>query len=323
MPAGLPVLKKYNMPSIVTVTINPTIDKTTAVQAVVPDKKLRCSCPTFEPGGGGINVARAVTKLGGSAMAVYPAGGCNGKLLKKLLDKEGVHSLKVEIGNDTRENTIVLDTSANLQYRFCMPGPEITELEWQQCLLRIEQLPAIDFLVASGSLSPGVPADFFARIAPIAAKKKAKYIVDTSGEALQLAVKAGVYLLKPNLDELSTLAGKQELGGDAVVDTARHIIRSGGCKIMIVSMGAAGAMLVTENKVQQFVPPPVKRKSTVGAGDSMVGGIVWALCRGMALPEAVRYGVACGTAAAMNAGTELCRQADAEALYQTMRLIKK
>jgi 6-phosphofructokinase 2 len=308
------------MGSIVTVTINPTIDKTTSVSAMVPEKKLKCSPPLFEPGGGGINVARAIKKLGGDAKAVYLAGGYNGDLLKKLLTQEGINSLPVEIQNDSRENMIVLDMATNQQYRFGMPGPEITEKEWQQCLQTIEQIKNIDFLIASGSLSPGVPVNIFAQIADIARKKNAKLVVDTSGEALKLAVKEGVYLLKPNLGELASLAGKEELAPESVVETAKQIIGEGYCEVIIVSMGVAGAILITENIVQQITAPPVKRKSTVGAGDSMVAGIVLSLSRGINLLESVKYGVACGTASTMNPGTELCRIEDVEKLYKVIML---
>lgn len=283
-----------------------------------PKKKLKCSSPLFEPGGGGINVARAIKKIGGDATAVYLAGGYNGDLLKKLLTKEEVNSLAVEIENDSRENMIVLDASTNLQYRFGMPGPEIAEKEWQHCLERIEQINHIDFLVASGSLSPGVPENIFAQIAAIAKKKQAKLIVDTSGEALKLAVDEGIYLLKPNLGELASLMGKDELNPESVVENAKQIIGKGRCEVIIVSMGAAGAMLVTGEIVQQITAPPVKRKSIVGAGDSMVAGIVWSLARSMSLPEAVKYGVAYGTAATMNPGTELCRLEDVERLYKIL-----
>lgn len=307
------------MSSIVTVTINPTIDKTTSVPSLIPEKKLTCSAPIFEPGGGGINVARAIKKLEGDATAVFLSGGYNGNLLKKLLTKENVNSLAIEIQNDTRENMIVLDTAANLQYRFGMPGPIVTEKEWQQCLYSIEQMNDISFLVASGSLSPGVPSNIFAHIASIAKKKGAKLVVDTSGEALKLAVKEGVYLLKPNLAELASLTGKDELHPGEITNAAKQLIDNADCEAVVVSMGAAGALLVAKGIVQQIAAPPVIRKSTVGAGDSMVAGIVWSLFDGKSLLEAVQYGVAAGTAATMNPGTELCRLADVEKLYRAMR----
>src|SRR5215203_795215 len=174
------------MPKIITVAFNPTIDKTTSITALVPEKKLRCAQPTFEPGGGGINVARAIKKLGGEATAVYPAGGYSGKFLKVLLDEEKIESLVVETARHTRENMIVLDASSNLQYRFGMPGQELSKDEWQRCVQLVEETDS-EYIVASGSLPPGVPADVFVTLGGIARSKNRKLVVDTSGKALEYA----------------------------------------------------------------------------------------------------------------------------------------
>ena len=312
------------MPAIITVTFNPAIDKSTSVPAMIPEKKLHCVLPVFEPGGGGINVARAIKKLGGEAAAVYIAGGYTGKTFTQLLSDEYVESIVTETKGSTRENLIVSDTATNQQYRFGMPGPQINEPEWQECLNSIEQIRDVEYIVASGSLPPGIPTDIFARIAFIARKKKVRLIVDTSGEALKQAIQAGVYLIKPNLGELSSLLKKKELNIEpdsyrVVDDAAREVIKNGNCEVVVVSMGPAGAMLVTKELALQIMPPAVKRKSTVGAGDSMVAGIALSLTRNKSLTEAVQYGVACGTAATMNPGTELCKKEDAEHLYKLIQ----
>jgi 6-phosphofructokinase 2 len=182
-------------------------------------------------------------------------------------------------------------------------------------LKALEEINNTGFIIASGSLPPGVPLNIYAQLARIAKKLNAKFIVDTSGEALKQAVDEGVYLLKPNLGELSLLAGKKELKFDEVKNIAREIIAKGKCEVMVISMGAAGAMLVTNAIAKMITPPPAIRKSTVGAGDSMVAGIVLYLLQGKNIIEAVQYGVACGTAATMNPGTELCRKEDADKLY--------
>ena len=303
------------MYSIVTVTFNPCIDKSTSVPALIPEKKLKCTSPEFEPGGGGINVARAIKKLGGEATAIYPTGGYTGEFFTQLLKKEEVNIIEIETVNHTRENLIVLDESTNQQYRFGMPGQQQNEKEWQQCLQEIERLKNVEFIVASGSLAPGIPLDIFGRIAVIAKKKNAKLVVDTSGEALKYAAEKGVYLLKPNLGELSALVGKEEIDIGMVIPVAREIISKGQSEVIVISLGAAGAMLVSKNESHHMVSPPVKRKSTVGAGDSMVAGIVLSLSKNKSLKEAVQYGVACGTAAIMNPGTGLCKPDDVERLY--------
>ncbi len=303
------------MPAIVTLTLNPCIDKSTTVPRLVAEKKLKCTEPKLEPGGGGINVARAIKKLGGEAIAVYPAGGYTGKFFTELLQKEQVPDKVIAVSGMLRENIIVLDESANQQYRFGMPGPELQPQEWQHCLTAIEEMPDVSFIVASGSIPAGVPHDIFARLAEIARKKNARLVVDTSGDPLKQAAQKSVYLLKPNLGELSMLAGKEELNIESVEDVAREVIGKGSCEVIVVSLGAAGAMLVTAKECYNVVPPAVVRKSTVGAGDSMVAGIVWSLSQNKSLLRALHYGVACGTAATMNAGTELCRLQDVEKLY--------
>jgi 6-phosphofructokinase 2 len=307
------------LPSIITVTFNPVIDKISSVSVLIPEKKLKCAAPVYAPGGGGINVARAIKRLGGEAVAVYLAGGYTGKTFIQLLLDEGIESMVSEIYENTRENLIILETASNQQYRFGMPGPRIRETEWQDCLNLIKGIQGVEYIVASGSLSAGLPADIFARIAWIARQKNARLIVDTSGEALKQAVREGVYLIKPNLGELSSLAGTEELKIESVDEVAREVIGKKSCEVIVVSMGPTGAMLVTKDMVQQIIPPPVKRKSTVGAGDSMVAGIVMSLAGKKNLTEAVQYGVACGTAATMNPGTELCRKEDVELLYRIIQ----
>jgi len=307
------------MGKIVTVTFNPTIDKSTTVSSLVPEKKLRCSEPVFEPGGGGLNVSRAIKKIGGESLAIFTAGRHSGHFLQELVQKEGVSFKAIEINDYTRENLIVVDKSNNQQYRFGMPGPEVSEEEWQACLDLLEHEEGIDFIVASGSLPQGVPTDIYGRIAAIAAKKGSKLIVDTSGEALKHAVNEGVYLLKPNLGELSFLAGKEEIHAESVEDVARSVIEQGKCDVIVVSMGPSGAILVTKDETLHVVPPTVRKRSTVGAGDSMVAGIVFSLSQGGTMYEALRMGVACGTAATMNPGTELCKKEDVDKL---LRLIK-
>ena len=307
------------MADICTITFNPCIDKSTSVNALKPETKLRCSVPVFEPGGGGINVARAIKKLGGEAIAIYPAGGYSGKFLNVLLEKEHINVHQIETQQHTRENMIVLDKATNQQYRFGMPGQHLSEIEWQQCLRAIEESRS-DYIVASGSLPPGVPLDIFARISGIAKKMNRKLIVDTSEEALLPALEEGVYMIKPNIGELSRLTGKEELQADEIEPAAVSLVRKYNCEIVVVSLGASGAMLVSQKETFKISAPVVKTKSTVGAGDSMVAGIVFSISKGKNLSEALQYGVACGTAATLSNGTGLCKKEDVERLYG---LIKK
>ena len=309
------------MSKIVTITFSPCIDKSTSISSLIPEKKLQCTSPKLEPGGGGINVARALKKLGEDAIAIFPSGGYTGKFFNHLMERENIRSKIIEIENETRENIIVLDQSINAQYRFGMPGSLLSEHEWKECLTAVEEINDAAFIIASGSLPPGVPINIYAMLAELANKKGAKLIVDTSGEALKEAVQKGIYLLKPNLGELAFLAGVDELQPEDVVTVSKEIIERGMCEVVVISMGMAGATIVTKNFTEIITAPKVLRKSTVGAGDSMVAGIVFFLSNGKSLQEAAKFGVACGTAATMNPGTELCKKEDAFQLYEMMRQV--
>ncbi|MES2795878.1 MAG: 1-phosphofructokinase family hexose kinase [Bacteroidota bacterium] len=307
------------MPNILTITFSPSIDKSTSIPSLLPEKKLICEHPKLEPGGGGINVARAIKKLGGEAIAIYPAGGCNGIIFNQLLQNENISTLNIVSENNTKENLVVLDLSNNHQYRFGMPNVSLNDQEWKNCLKAVEEFENPEFIVASGSIPPGVPLNIFAKLAKIAKNKNAKFIIDTSGEALKQATDEGVYLIKPNLHELSKLAGKSELNSAEVEAAAKNIIAKGNCEVVVCSLGAEGAMLITKDVTRTILAPKVLSKSTVGAGDSMVGGIVYSLSKGESLEEAIKYGVACGSAATLNPGTELCKKEDADRLYQLLK----
>jgi len=307
------------MSKVITITLNPAIDKTTTTNKVVPEKKLSCSHPNYEPGGGGINISRALQHLGCKSLAMYFAGGFSGSHLLKMLDEEDIQSLVVPIHGNTRTNIIVFDKSSQLQYRFGMESPPVEEKNWKHFLSELEKQNGYEYVVASGSLPNGVPLDFFGRVAAIVKKKHAKLIVDTSGEALKHAVQEGVFMLKPNITELSYLYGKEELKGDEIVSAAKSIIKVGGCEIMVVSIGKEGAILVTKNETIHIVAPEVKVKSTVGAGDSMVAGILYALIHEYNLTDTLRYGIACGTSATMNEGTALCKKEDVEKIFTVLK----
>jgi len=309
------------MSNIITLTFSPCIDKSTNVAVLSPDIKMNCTSVKEEPGGGGINVARALYRLGCVAKAMYVSGGCTGKKFDLLMQNENIATLVIPGINETRENITILDESNNKQYRLGMPMAPLIKSEYEQFLFQLEALDDVTFIIVSGSVPPGVPLSIYAQISAIAVKKKAKLIVDTKGDALKHAVEAGVFLIKPNLGELSALAGKKELLPHEIKTEARVLIESGKCQVVVISMGAEGAMLVTSSISRQIKPPIIERKSTVGAGDSMVAGIVYALNQGNQLTEAVKYGVACGTATTLNPGTELCRKEDVENLLPHITLI--
>lgn len=301
------------MHSLITLTFNPCIDVYTSVPVLKPQSKLRCAVPLHHPGGGGINVARAITKLGGDALAVFPSGGSSGKLLRRMLDEEGVSTAIVGIGEETRQNLIVTDSATGMQYQLNMPGPALGEKSVDFLLKLVEEQERVEYLVVSGSLAPGMTGAIFARLTALAAKKGARLIVDVPGEALKDAVKSGVYLIKPSIHELLAISDKT---GDErlVTDLARDLVANGRCEVVVVSLGPAGAILVTKEMVRQISPPAVRARGTVGAGDSLVAGIVWSLHNGRPLEEAVEYGCVCGAAATLHPGTSLCSKEDVDYL---------
>jgi len=306
------------MATIVTITFSPCIDKSTTVPRLIPERKLKCNVPQLDPGGGGINVARALHNLGLQASAVFPSGGYTGKFFNHLLEKEGINSIIIESQNETRENFIILEEATAEQFRFGMPGTELKEKEWKACLKAVEGIDSLDFLIASGSLPPGVPDDVYAQLARIAKSKNAKFILDSSGEPLKLAIEEGVYLMKPNLREFISMYGMEDLSIDQISAAASELVMNGKCTAVVISLGAGGALLIQKDRAIQFHAPDVEMKSTVGAGDSMLAGIIYSLVQGADFSTAVQYGIACGSAATMNQGTALCRKEDADQLFKRM-----
>lgn len=303
---------------IVTLTLNPAVDKSSVVEQVVPERKLRCEHPRFDPGGGGINVARAVCILGGSARALWTKGGHVGETLQQLLEAGSIPHQPIPITDVTRENLTIYETVTGLQYRFGMPGPILTDDDANACLDAVSQLgPETEFLVLSGSLPPGLPDDFYSQVAA-RAPEHCRVVLDTSGEALRRGLERPVYLIKPNLRELGQLAGREVYTDREIAQVARALIDAGRVEVVFLSIGRGGAMLITRNEFLHIRAPTVPIRSKVGAGDSTVAGFVHSLALGRSLVEAARFAVATGTAAVMTEGTLLCHRADVERLYAEM-----
>jgi 6-phosphofructokinase 2 len=304
------------MSKIVTLTINPAVDKSTKFEGLVAEHKIRCEHPVYDAGGGGINVSKAINRLGGESTAFFPTGGPIGDLLKSLVTKEKVVFEAIESKAWTRENFIAVDIITNAQYRFGMPSPALTSEEFEELLSKIKkQNPEI--LVVSGSLPENLASVIFKRISEVFGQNGPKVVVDTSGEALRYALENGAFLIKPNHKELAKLLDVEKIEPVQVESAAKALIAKYNCEVVVVSMGPDGAMLFTENHTYFVEAPKVEKKSTVGAGDSMVGGMVWALSRNLPLDEVLKWGVACGSAATMNEGTQLFKKEDAERLFKS------
>lgn len=309
------------MPDIVTLTINPAVDIFVNVERVEPTRKLRCSAPKRDPGGGGINVARAAQRLGADVAAIYPIGGAIGKLLQRLVEREGIASVVTPSHVETRENFTAFEETTGEQYRFVLPGSKLHRSEWEACLEKLSSLPETPkFVVASGSIPPGVPDDFFGQVARCAHKLGAKMVLDTSGAALGPALKEGVTLIKPNQNELGDFVGAALDSEADRIAACRKLIADGGAQAVALTLGEEGALLVTAAHAWRAAPLQIEVVSAVGAGDSFLGGMVAALAAGQDWDAAFRMAVAAGSAAVMSPGTELSRADDVRRLMKEVRI---
>ena len=307
------------MSRILTVTPNPALDLATSAEVLLDASKIRCEPARIDPGGGGINVARVVHRLGGAVLALYLAGGTTGARLRGLLDAEGLASHCIDIAGETRESFSVWERATGREFRFVLPGPALEVGEWQALLDEVRKMnPAPAWVVASGSLPPGVPEDFYARLAEIARERNIRIALDASGPALAAALEAGVDIVKPNLRELRELTGRPlECEGDWL-ETLDEMIAAGKAKIIPLSAGHHGALAVSAEERLRASAVPVRVASSVGAGDSFLAGFVMRIANGDRLENALRQGVASGTAALLEWGTSL---ADPERVEKLLRQV--
>jgi 6-phosphofructokinase 2 len=298
------------MSAILTVTLNPALDIYSSVPRLAPAQKLRCSGERRDPGGGGINVARAIARLGGDVSALFVAGGPIGDYLRVLVQEEAPNIHVVPIAGVTRESFTVLEEASRQEFRFVLPGPVLSTQEFEACLAAISAAARPSYLVASGSLPPGAPASAYARLGAIAQEQGARFVLDASGDALRHALDQGVYLVKPNISELQEVLRAPLSGTDQMIGAARSLIDSGKAEVVVITRGPEGAILATRDGAWtgEAVKAPVV--SSVGAGDSFLGALVWSLSRGDVAETALRYGLAAGAAALLQPGTTLCQQAD-------------
>jgi 6-phosphofructokinase 2 len=304
--------------TILTVTLNPALDVCAEVPVVEPDHKLHCRHTELAPGGGGINVARAIHRLGGDATALFPYGGSTGEHLCDLLLGEGVSIVGIPIAGVTREDFAVKETSTGHEYRFVLPGPMLMPSELDRCAeqVLVHAEPG-SFVVLSGSIPAGADPAVLAAIVTDLREKGCFVIADTSGPALAALARAGVYLLKPSVNELSGHAGRRLECTDEIVAAAQDLLRCGPNHSVLVSLGADGALLVVAGEPAVVISSPsVLVNSAVGAGDSLVAGLVLALAHGHGLVEAARRGVAAGTAATIAEGHTLCHATDVDRLLR-------
>ncbi len=305
------------MVRIWTVTVNPAIDYSTTVDHVLPTIKLRAREERFDPGGGGINVARVIRELGGEVRAFYLAGGVTGPVFEGLLRRTGVSGKGLAVAGDTRIAHVVHELDRGHEYRFTPRGPELSEEEWHRALAAIVALDA-EILVLSGSLAPGMPADFYRRVIEGVRERGVRVALDSSGPALFHALQAGVWLAKPNLREAEELFGRRCRSPRDEEALARLPVERGWAELVALTLGHRGAVLASRAGMRRLRAPEVATVSTVGAGDAFLGAMVWALAQGRDADEALAWGIAAGAATALTPGTGLCCRAAVERLRETV-----
>lgn len=303
------------MTSIATLTLNPTIDVAYEVDRVFHTRKMRTNKEFYDPGGGGINVARVFVRLGGNARSYYLSGGATGHALDGLLDLHQLARTRIAIQGHTRVSSAVLELESGKEYRFVPPGPTVAPAEWQECLEQLRTAKC-DYMVASGSLPPGVPDDFYARVADIMAARGIPVVLDSSGTGLKGGLaRGGLLLIKPSVGELRQLVGRALSGVDDIAQTAMDIVGSGRATYVAVTMGHEGALLASGDGPRYLPAADIEARSAVGAGDSFLAAMVFGLASGWRVEDAFRFGIAAGAAAVMSPGHDLARPEDIRRLY--------
>ncbi|MDV7144527.1 1-phosphofructokinase family hexose kinase [Tropicimonas sp. TH_r6] len=314
------------MHEILTITLNPALDMNTEAEKVIPDVKLRCTEPAVDPGGGGINVARAINHMGGNASAVVAIGGHNGNRLLELLMDEGIATMPIPAPGETRASVVVNCKDTGEQYRFMLPGPPWQDEHVKKAIhTTAAHAPNGGLVILSGSQPPGVPLDFEEHLSAAIREAGARLIVDTSGPALRKIVEdpqSPPFLLRADDEEAEGLAGRKlETPADTAA-YARELIAKGVAENIIFARGSEGSVLTTPEGSWLATAAKVEVVSKVGAGDSYVGGFTLCLARGNSIQEAARWGAAAASAAVTTEATRLCVGEEVERLLPQCKLIE-
>jgi len=301
---------------ILTVTLNPALDLTTAVPRLEPQHKLRCSAPRYDPGGGGVNVSRVIAELEGQSVAFVASGGATGAMLAGMLAAAGVRGVYHPVSGETRTSFTVMEEETGLHYRFVLPGPAQDETAAEALLAGIvAALPGESaYVVLSGSLLPGLPPDFYGQVTRAVQARGAAVILDAHGNDLRFALDARPHIIRVNHIEAAELSGIANPEASAHV-LSQTLIAQQRAEIVLVSLEEHGTLVTMPQTQFEVHPPPVAVRSMVGAGDSFVGALTLWLARGAALPEAVRRGVAAAAAAVTTEGTQLCQSERVDELF--------
>lgn len=307
---------------ILTVTLNPTVDKNYEVAKLTPGDVIRVKKSAQTPGGKGIQVAKAARLLGEKVTAAGFIGGHNGNYIKSFLENAGIQTCFTEVPGETRICINVHDDSTGRITELLEPGTEIRAEDRESLLEHFEAgLEGCEIVAVCGSVPAGIDDSFYPELIKLAKKAGKKVILDTSGNLLKAGVEACPDVIKPNRDELRELTGKELKDIDDVVSAATEL-KDKGIETVIVSLGKDGAVFVTGNEAWQGTTPDIPIVNTVGCGDSLVAGFATGMRRGMALPDSIRLAMAVSTANALRPETGFFLQEDLERLLKMVEAVK-
>jgi len=305
---------------IATVTLNPALDKSVYIGSLRPNDANRITKIEVDAGGKGINASRVLNELGGETIALGFLGGRTGRFIEHVLNTEGIPTDFVHIEKETRTNICVQEASGAPPTMLNEPGPPITEDEFDELFVKARKAAhGSSMVIFGGSVPPGAPTDVYRRLVTIVREAGARAILDSDGEPMRLGIEAAPFMIKPNRDEVQRLIGVEVTSAD---DAARALksLRELGIQLVVISMGADGAVAGSDEGIWHAAPPRVKPVSTIGSGDSMVAGIAHILSHGGSLEEALRWGSAAGAATAMTNGAEICKRRQVLELLDKVRM---
>lgn len=305
--------------NIITLTVNPAVDKSAQIDQLVPEQKLNCKAIQYQAGGGGVNISRVLHTLNVKNKCLFTSGGDTGMFLQRLLKEEQLDISPITVEAWTRENLSVVDNKTEHQYRFGMPGSLLSNEEIALIKKMVyREVSEGSMFIISGSIAEQMPQDLYVQLIQLLRDKNVKIVVDTSGKALELTLKEPVFLIKPNQKELAQLAGKTFMSKNEQEAFASELVKSGRATYVVVSMGARGAFIASSEGIFYCSTPSVKVKSTIGAGDSMVAGMVYAIQNGLSAEAILKWGVVCGVATTMTDGTNLASKENIKIVRELM-----
>lgn len=305
---------------VVTVTLNPAIDKTVTVNNLKIGALNRVSSVRTDPGGKGINVAKVLNAFNVDVVATGLTAGYQGRQLIRYLNEEGIAASFHTVQGEIRTNLKIVDEETKVTTEINETGFSVNEADLSAMNRLLEQLlDNASFLVLSGSLPSGIPEDIYKQYIERAKEKGVKAILDADGNALAEGIKAIPYAIKPNIHELERLFNRSLKDEEEIICLCRELISS-GIKLAAVSMGAEGAIFMNEKEAFRIKPCAIAAGSTVGAGDSMVAAIVYSLLESKAMIETASMAAAAGTVTASKSGTQVCTLEEVLALYKQIQI---